>query len=356
MIAATLARPVGGWLSDRFGAYPVLVLVFAGVAIDAAVLATLAPAPRIVPVSIACLTLGAFLGAGNGAVFKLVPAGVPGQRRRGRRHRRRRGRSRRLLPAGLRRPRQGRRGHVHLRIRRPARLRRRLPGDRRLAAANAHRRRSCAACRTSAPRVPDAASLLRASAGRTAGARSRATAASGSRSTATAGSTTGSSARRTASTARARARGRSTSRTGSSPGRRSRPTTRRTAPTSPSTSRAAARAAPRSAGTSTRRCACATRTSAACCSSCTARRSRATGDPVEAWATIVEDPEKARALQVAARQGRLRPRLVGRGRRPDRRRARAHDPPLRARTASPASRRSRRCRWSRTRPARGSCR
>ena len=42
-IAATLARPVGGWLADRFGAYPVLVLAFAGVAVDAAVLATLAP-------------------------------------------------------------------------------------------------------------------------------------------------------------------------------------------------------------------------------------------------------------------------------------------------------------------------
>ena len=77
IIAATLARPVGGWLGDRVGAYPVLVLVFAGIAIDAAVLAAIAPAPRIVPVTIACLTLGAFLGAGNGAVFKLVPAEFP---------------------------------------------------------------------------------------------------------------------------------------------------------------------------------------------------------------------------------------------------------------------------------------
>jgi len=60
-VAATFARPVGGWLSDRFGAYPVLVLAFAGIAVDAAVLAALA----------------AFLGTGSGAVFKLVPAEFP---------------------------------------------------------------------------------------------------------------------------------------------------------------------------------------------------------------------------------------------------------------------------------------
>ncbi|HEY3576484.1 MAG TPA: MFS transporter [Gaiellaceae bacterium] len=77
IIAATVARPVGGWIADRIGAVPVLVLAFAGIAIDAAVLATLAPVPRIVPVSIACLTLGCFLGAGSGAVFKIVPGEFP---------------------------------------------------------------------------------------------------------------------------------------------------------------------------------------------------------------------------------------------------------------------------------------
>ncbi|HET9322780.1 MAG TPA: MFS transporter, partial [Gaiellaceae bacterium] len=77
IIAATVARPIGGWLADHAGAYPVLVLAFAGIGIDAAVLAAIASAPRIVPVTIACLTLGAFLGAGNGAVFKLVPAEFP---------------------------------------------------------------------------------------------------------------------------------------------------------------------------------------------------------------------------------------------------------------------------------------
>ncbi len=77
VIAATVARPVGGWLADRYGAYPVLVLVFSGVAVAAAVLAALAPTPRIVPITVSCLTLGACLGAGSGAVFKLVPLEFP---------------------------------------------------------------------------------------------------------------------------------------------------------------------------------------------------------------------------------------------------------------------------------------
>ncbi|HET8528775.1 MAG TPA: MFS transporter [Gaiellaceae bacterium] len=77
VIAATVARPVGGWLSDRYGAYAVLVLVFAGIAISAAVLSALAATPRIVPITLACLALGACLGAGSGAVFKLVPLDFP---------------------------------------------------------------------------------------------------------------------------------------------------------------------------------------------------------------------------------------------------------------------------------------
>ena len=76
-IAATVARPVGGWLADRFGAYPVLVIAFAGIAVDAAVLATVAHDPQIVSVTLASLTLACFLGGGNGAVFKLVPTEFP---------------------------------------------------------------------------------------------------------------------------------------------------------------------------------------------------------------------------------------------------------------------------------------
>jgi NNP family nitrate/nitrite transporter-like MFS transporter len=76
-LVATLARPLGGWLSDRVGASRVLLLAFLGIAADAGALAGIAADPSIVPVTVACLTLAAFLGLGNGAVFKLVPAEFP---------------------------------------------------------------------------------------------------------------------------------------------------------------------------------------------------------------------------------------------------------------------------------------
>jgi NNP family nitrate/nitrite transporter-like MFS transporter len=76
-LVATTARPVGGWISDRIGASTVLIVVFAGVGVDAAALAAISGDPTIVPVTIACLTLAGFLGLGNGAVFKLVPHEFP---------------------------------------------------------------------------------------------------------------------------------------------------------------------------------------------------------------------------------------------------------------------------------------
>jgi NNP family nitrate/nitrite transporter-like MFS transporter len=76
-VVATFARPLGGALSDRVGAGTVLVVVFAGVALDAAWLAFLSADPTITPVTIACLTLAGFLGLGNGGVFKAVPLEFP---------------------------------------------------------------------------------------------------------------------------------------------------------------------------------------------------------------------------------------------------------------------------------------
>lgn len=76
-VVATLARPLGGWLSDRIGAERVLLLAFVGIGLDAAGLTWQASDPAIVPVTFFCLTMAGFLGLGNGAVFKLVPHEFP---------------------------------------------------------------------------------------------------------------------------------------------------------------------------------------------------------------------------------------------------------------------------------------
>ncbi|MEV4380786.1 MFS transporter [Streptosporangium sp. NPDC049644] len=75
VVLAVLMRPVGGWLSDRIGPLPVLVAVFAVVAVCATIQAlTLA----LMPVgTIAFLTMAAALGAGSGAVFALVAQVAP---------------------------------------------------------------------------------------------------------------------------------------------------------------------------------------------------------------------------------------------------------------------------------------
>jgi MFS transporter, NNP family, nitrate/nitrite transporter len=76
-LVATFARPVGGMLSDRVGGSRVLAFAFVGIGVDAIGLAWQASDPSIGPVTIFCLTMAAFLGLGNGAVFKLVPTFFP---------------------------------------------------------------------------------------------------------------------------------------------------------------------------------------------------------------------------------------------------------------------------------------
>ncbi|HJS96784.1 MAG TPA: nitrate/nitrite transporter [Solirubrobacteraceae bacterium] len=72
---AVVARPVGGWLSDRIGAERVLRICFVG---TIALAAGLAVAYRdIVALTICCLTVAVALGLGTGAVFKLVAAWFP---------------------------------------------------------------------------------------------------------------------------------------------------------------------------------------------------------------------------------------------------------------------------------------
>ncbi|WP_276615413.1 MFS transporter [Nonomuraea basaltis] len=75
VLLAVLARPVGGWLSDRIGPVPVLAGVFLLIAVMAGVQAL---TPGLMPVgTIAFLSMAAALGAGSGATFALVARVAP---------------------------------------------------------------------------------------------------------------------------------------------------------------------------------------------------------------------------------------------------------------------------------------
>ncbi len=76
-VVATVARPIGGWLSDHLQASTVLTVAFAGIGLDAVGLSWQATDPAILPVTLFCLSMAGFLGMGNGAVFKLVPHQFP---------------------------------------------------------------------------------------------------------------------------------------------------------------------------------------------------------------------------------------------------------------------------------------
>ncbi|HEX2910574.1 MAG TPA: MFS transporter [Chloroflexia bacterium] len=74
VVLATLARPLGGWLSDKLGAHKLLTVVFAAVPLMALVLSLLPSKNPSMEILTACfLVIAFFLGLGNGAVFKLVP-------------------------------------------------------------------------------------------------------------------------------------------------------------------------------------------------------------------------------------------------------------------------------------------
>ncbi|MDQ0114143.1 MFS transporter [Paenibacillus harenae] len=71
VLAATLIRPAGGYLADRFGSKKVLMVVFIGIGASALLLSI--ALEHFVNFSIICLLLSMLLGLGNGAVFKMVP-------------------------------------------------------------------------------------------------------------------------------------------------------------------------------------------------------------------------------------------------------------------------------------------
>ena len=70
VLAGSMLRPIGGWLSDRIGGYRLLLVVLTAVGGCLVGAASLPPLPIVVVV----LFLGVgLLGMGNGAVFQLIP-------------------------------------------------------------------------------------------------------------------------------------------------------------------------------------------------------------------------------------------------------------------------------------------
>lgn len=73
VVLATLMRPLGGILSDKVGGKVILLWVFPFTALFAMFLAF----PTMVMFTFGALGVAAFIGLGNGAVFKLVPEYFP---------------------------------------------------------------------------------------------------------------------------------------------------------------------------------------------------------------------------------------------------------------------------------------
>lgn len=67
---ATIMRPIGGWLADRFNSFNILVLLFIGFMIGGAILSF---DPSLVIFCVGVYLIGLCAGLGNGTVFKLVP-------------------------------------------------------------------------------------------------------------------------------------------------------------------------------------------------------------------------------------------------------------------------------------------
>ncbi|MCW2847616.1 MAG: NarK/NasA family nitrate transporter [Marmoricola sp.] len=70
VLVAVLMRPVGGWLSDRFGAVPVLAIGYGVVVVGAGTAATHPLLEHLG--TIAFLAMAAALGSGSGATFALI--------------------------------------------------------------------------------------------------------------------------------------------------------------------------------------------------------------------------------------------------------------------------------------------
>src|SRR5699024_944359 len=76
IVIATLLRPVGGWLGDRFNSFKILMYVFAGLTLGGILLAF---TPSLLLYTIGCIGIAIAAGIGNGTIFKLAPLYFPDQ-------------------------------------------------------------------------------------------------------------------------------------------------------------------------------------------------------------------------------------------------------------------------------------
>ena len=70
IVVATIMRPIGGWLADRFHSLILLMFVFGVYTVSAMILSF---APSLGWYTFGCLTIAFCAGVGNGVIFKLVP-------------------------------------------------------------------------------------------------------------------------------------------------------------------------------------------------------------------------------------------------------------------------------------------
>jgi NNP family nitrate/nitrite transporter-like MFS transporter len=70
VVVAVIMRPVGGWLSDRFGSIPVLATAYGVVVVGAGISAGTPPLDGVG--TVAFLAMAAALGAGSGGTFALI--------------------------------------------------------------------------------------------------------------------------------------------------------------------------------------------------------------------------------------------------------------------------------------------
>ncbi|MEH7119467.1 MFS transporter [Neobacillus vireti] len=67
---ATILRPIGGWLGDKYNPFKILLAVFGGLTLSGVLLSF---SPTITLYTIGCLAVAICAGIGNGTIFKLVP-------------------------------------------------------------------------------------------------------------------------------------------------------------------------------------------------------------------------------------------------------------------------------------------